>query len=81
MSNKVSSFVLPIGATVNMDGTALYECAGVIFLAQYYASTGGYDLTMADQFKVVFLALFASIGAAGIPSAGLSLVRLRPRNV
>jgi Na+/H+-dicarboxylate symporter len=74
VSNKVSSFVLPLGATINMDGTALYECAGVIFLSQYYASIGGTPLGFGDQMFVVVLALFASIGAAGIPSAGLVMM-------
>lgn len=74
ISNRTSSFVLPLGATINMDGTALYECCGVIFLAQYYASTSGFELTAVMQFQVVFLALFASIGAAGIPSAGLIMM-------
>jgi Na+/H+-dicarboxylate symporter len=72
--NKVSSFVLPLGATINMDGTALYECVGVIFLSQYYASHSAvFDLTLGMQFFVVITALLASIGAAGIPSAGLVL--------
>lgn len=74
VSNRVSSFVLPLGATINMDGTALYECVGVIFLAQFYALTSGFDLTLAIQFKVVLMALLASIGAAGIPSAGLVMM-------
>ncbi len=74
VSNRVSSFVLPLGATINMDGTALYECVGVIFLAQFYALTQGIDLTLAIQFKVVLMALLASIGAAGIPSAGLVMM-------
>jgi len=74
VSNRVSSFVLPLGATINMDGTALYECVGVIFLAQFYALTQGFDLTLAVQFKVVLMALLASIGAAGIPSAGLVMM-------
>ncbi|MFQ5507036.1 MAG: dicarboxylate/amino acid:cation symporter [Planctomycetota bacterium] len=74
VSNKTASFVLPLGATINMDGTALYECAGVIFLAQYYASTSDYVLTFGAQLQVVFMALFASIGAAGIPSAGLVMM-------
>jgi len=73
-SNRVSSFVLPLGATVNMDGTALYECVGVIFLAQYYASTGEFELTFGVQLIVVFTSLLASIGAAGIPSAGLVMM-------
>ncbi len=74
VSNKVSSFVLPLGATINMDGTALYECAGVIFLSQYYASVGGVPLGIGDQVFVVLMALTASIGAAGIPSAGLVMM-------
>ncbi len=74
VSNKVTSFVLPLGATINMDGTALYECIGVIFLAQYYAGAGGYELTLGGQALVVILALLASVGAAGIPSAGLVMM-------
>ena len=74
VSNKVTSFTLPLGATINMDGTALYECIGVIFLAQYYASAAGYELTAASQALVVMMALMASIGAAGIPSAGLVMM-------
>ena len=70
VSNKISSFVLPMGATVNMDGTALYECAGVIFIAQAL----GIDLTFGQQLVVVFTALLASIGAAGVPSAGLVMI-------
>ena len=71
VSNKVSSFVLPLGATVNMDGTAIYECVGVIFLAQYYM---GEAFTLTMQLKVVLLAMLASIGAAGIPSAGIVMM-------
>ncbi|MEZ6197198.1 MAG: dicarboxylate/amino acid:cation symporter [Planctomycetota bacterium] len=75
VSNRVVSFVQPLGATINMDGTALYECIGVIFLAQYYADIDPhFTLTIADQVKIVFLALLASIGAAGIPSAGLIMM-------
>lgn len=74
VSNKVSSFCLPLGATINMDGTALYECIGVIFLAQYYASAQGFELTLGVQALVVVMALMASIGAAGIPSAGLVMM-------
>ncbi len=62
---RVSSFVLPLGATVNMDGTALYEAAAVLFIAQMLG-----DLTLAQQFLVAFTALLASVGAAGIPHAG-----------
>ncbi|MCZ6597914.1 MAG: dicarboxylate/amino acid:cation symporter [Planctomycetota bacterium] len=74
VSNKITSFTLPLGATINMDGTALYECIGVIFLAQYYATTSGYELTLGAQGLVVLMALLASIGAAGIPSAGLVMM-------
>lgn len=67
VSNKISSFVLPLGATVNMNGTALYECAGVIFIAQIL----GIKLTILQQFVIVITALLASIGTAGVPSASL----------
>ena len=69
-SDEVTSFVLPMGATINMDGTALYECAGVLFIAQAL----GIPLDASQQFIVVITALLASIGAAGIPSAGLVML-------
>jgi Na+/H+-dicarboxylate symporter len=72
VSNRVSSFVLPLGATVNMDGTALYECAGVIFISQVL----GVDLSFGQQAIVAFTALLASIGAAAVPSAGLVVIFL-----
>jgi len=71
ISKKTCSFTLPIGATVNMDGTALYECVVVIFIAQLYASVTGVSLELSQQFLVVILALTTSIGVAGIPSASL----------
>ncbi|MEM7791063.1 MAG: dicarboxylate/amino acid:cation symporter [Verrucomicrobiota bacterium] len=71
VSKKTSSFTLPLGATVNMDGTALYECVVVIFIAQLYASTGQIALDLGQQLMVVFLALTTSIGVAGIPAASL----------
>ncbi len=71
-SNRVSSFVLPLGATINMDGTALYECVAAIFIAQVY----GFELSFAQQFIVVLTALLASIGAAGIPMAGLVMMAI-----
>jgi Na+/H+-dicarboxylate symporter len=75
VSNKISSFVLPIGATVNMDGTALYECVAVIFVAQLYAAANpDFVLTLGAQVMIVFLALMVSIGAAGIPHAGLVMM-------
>jgi Na+/H+-dicarboxylate symporter len=70
VSNKVSSFTLPLGATINMDGTALYECVAAMFIAQAY----GVDLTFMQQMLVVVTALLASIGAAGIPMAGLVMM-------
>ncbi len=70
VSNKISSFVLPLGATVNMDGTALYECVAAMFIAQAY----GIELGFVQQIIVVVTALLASIGAAGIPMAGLVMM-------
>ena len=71
VSNRVSSFVLPLGATINMDGTALYEVIAVLFIAQLYH---GYNLPIGQQIIVAFTALLASIGAAGIPHAGLVMM-------
>jgi len=70
VSNKIASFTLPLGATINMDGTALYECVAVVFIAQAY----GIDLSFAQQLIVVFTALLAAIGSAGIPMAGLVMM-------
>jgi len=67
VSNRTSSFVLPLGATINMDGTALYECVAAMFIAQAY----GLDLSLTVQFTIVLVALLTSIGVAGIPSASL----------
>ncbi len=67
VSKKISSFTLPLGATLNMDGTALFECVVVVFLAQFF----GVEMSWATQFSVVVLALVTSIGVAGIPSASL----------
>ncbi len=72
VSNEVSSFVLPLGATVNMNGTALYECAAAMFLAQAY----GLDLTVGVQFTIVVIALLTSIGVAGVPSASLVAIAI-----
>jgi Na+/H+-dicarboxylate symporter len=75
VSNKISSFVLPLGATVNMDGTALYECVATLFIAQVYATANPeYTLTLGGQLTIVVLALLVSIGAAGIPHAGLVMM-------
>ena len=70
VSKNVSSFVLPIGATVNMDGTSLYQAVAVVFLAQLHMV----DLTFAQQMTIVFTATLASIGSAATPSAGLVMM-------
>lgn len=67
ISKQVSSFVLPLGATINMDGTALYQAVAVMFIAQIY----GIPLDLTAQLTVVLTATLASVGAAGVPSAGL----------
>jgi len=72
VSNRISSFVLPLGATVNMNGTALYECGAVIFLAQAY----GVELSFFTQAVIVSTALITSIGVAGIPSASLVAIAI-----
>jgi proton glutamate symport protein len=71
IDNRVGSFVLPLGATVNMDGTALYEAVAVLFIAQVHF---GVSLPLTSQIIVAVTALLASIGAAGIPHAGLVMM-------
>ena len=72
VSNQVGGFTLPLGATVNMDGTALYECVAAMFLAQAY----GLQLDVTTQFTIVLIALLTSIGVAGIPSASLVAITI-----
>jgi Na+/H+-dicarboxylate symporter len=72
VSEKISSFTLPLGATVNMNGTALYECVAVMFIAQAY----GVELTFMQQAIVVLTALLAAIGSAGIPMAGIVMMSI-----
>ena len=72
VSTRTSSFVLPLGATVNMDGTALYECVAAMFIAQAY----GLELSLTTQFTVVLVALLTSIGVAGIPAASLVAITI-----
>lgn len=72
VSNRTSSFVLPLGATVNMDGTALFECVAAMFIAQAY----GIELGFGTQFIIVTVALLTSIGVAGIPAASLVAITI-----
>ncbi|MBE7494940.1 MAG: dicarboxylate/amino acid:cation symporter [Verrucomicrobiaceae bacterium] len=76
VSERVASFVIPLGATVNMNGTALYECVVVVFAAQVL----GIDLSVSQQFIVVLLALVSSIGVAGIPAASLVAIIIIMQN-
>ncbi len=70
VDKKITSFVLPIGATVNMDGTSLYQAVAVVFLAQFHMI----DLSLAQQLTIVLTATLASIGSAAVPSAGLVML-------
>jgi len=70
VDKKVTSFVLPIGATVNMDGTSLYQAVAVVFLAQFHMI----DLSLGQQLTIVLTASLASIGSAAVPSAGLVML-------
>jgi Na+/H+-dicarboxylate symporter len=72
VDKKATSFVLPLGATINMDGTALYEAVAALFIAQIY----GIDLSIGAQMVIFFTATLASIGAAAIPEAGLVMMTL-----
>ena len=70
VDEEIGSFVLPVGATINMDGTALYQTVAVIFMAQFHMI----DLTLAQQATIIFTATLASIGAASVPSAGMIML-------
>ena len=70
VSKEVSSFVLPLGATINMDGTSLYQAVAAVFIAQAF----GYDLDLASQLTIVLTATLASIGAAAVPGAGMVML-------
>ena len=70
ISNKIAGFTLPLGATINMNGTALYEGVAVIFIAQVY----GIDLSILEQIIIIVTVLFSAIGAASIPMAGLVML-------
>ena len=70
VSEEVSSFVLPLGATINMDGTSLYQAVAAVFIAQVY----GMDLAIGEQLTIVVMAVLASIGAAAVPGAGMVML-------
>ena len=70
IEKEVSSFVLPLGATINMDGTALYQAVATMFIAQVLIG----DISLTAQFAIVLTATLASIGAAGVPSAGIIIL-------
>ena len=70
VDKEVSSFVLPVGATINMDGTSLYQAVAAVFIFQAL----GLDLTFADQITIVLTALLASIGSAAVPGAGMVML-------
>lgn len=72
VSEEVSSFVLPLGATINMDGTSLYQAVATVFIAQVI----GKDLSFAEQLVIIFTALLASIGSAGVPGAGMVMLAI-----
>jgi Na+/H+-dicarboxylate symporter len=72
VSNRICSLVIPLGTSINMSGSALYECVAAMFVAQVY----GIDISFSKQFLIVLLSLIASFGVAGIPSASLVAVLL-----
>ncbi|MEL6676847.1 MAG: dicarboxylate/amino acid:cation symporter [Bacteroidota bacterium] len=72
VSKQTASFVLPLGATINMDGTALYQAVAAIFIAQVF----GFDLGLVDQLTIILTATLASVGAAGVPGAGMVTLAL-----
>jgi Na+/H+-dicarboxylate symporter len=72
VSKEVSSFVLPLGSTINMDGSAIYQGIAVVFIAQFF----NVDLTFANIVTVVLMSILVSIGAAGVPGAGLIMLTM-----
>ena len=77
VSNKIASFVLPLGATVNMDGTALYQAVAAMFIAQVY----GIEMDLTKQITIVITAVLASIGTAPVPGVGLIMLIIVLRSV
>lgn len=76
VSPKTARFTLPLGVTINMCGTALYECVVVIFIAQLYQVTQGIQFGVLNQVMVVLMALLTSVGVAGIPASGLIAITM-----
>ena len=72
VSKKVASFVLPLGATINMDGTSAYQAVAAVFIAQVY----GMDLGLSEQLTIVLTATLASIGSAAVPGAGIIMLAI-----
>ena len=70
VDKEVSSFVLPVGATINMDGTSLYQAVAAVFIAQALS----FNLTFVDQLTIILTALLASIGSAAVPGAGMVML-------
>jgi Na+/H+-dicarboxylate symporter len=70
VSNEITSFVLPVGVTINMDGTSLYQAVAAVFIAQVF----GIELTLAQQLTIIVTATLASIGTAGVPGAGIVML-------
>jgi len=70
VDKEISSFVLPVGATINMDGTSLYQAVAAVFIAEALK----FDLTLANQLTIVLTALLASIGSAAVPGAGMVML-------
>ncbi|MBE0558443.1 MAG: dicarboxylate/amino acid:cation symporter, partial [Proteobacteria bacterium] len=77
VSNKVASFVLPLGATINMDGTSMYQAVAAVFIAQVY----GLDLTFTEQLIILSTAILASIGTAPVPGVGIVMLIIVLRSV
>ena len=74
---KITSFVLPLGATINMDGTSMYQAVATVFIAQVY----GFDLNLAEQLTILFTAVLASIGTAPVPGVGIIMLIIVLRSV
>ena len=70
IDDEVSSFVLPLGATINMDGTSLYQAVAAVFIA----NVAGFQLTIGDQLSILTMSVLASIGSAAVPGAGIVML-------